>query len=108
MDAVVIPTSPVESARPSEALTSVSEPWPEIGLKLIIAQFSKSVLERLSKVDKKGVFATPVVEALPKIAKLYKSKVKNRMDFRSIKEDRLPMYKSIDELRQDLLLVIEH
>ena len=47
----------------------------------------------------------PVAEAFPDAAKDYLKVIKKPMDFRTIREERLPWYKSADELRDDLLLV---
>ena len=61
-----------------------------------------------ANVDEDGIFAEPVVEAFPEIARDYKKVVKNPMDFRTILEDRLPIYKSIRECQQDLILIIQN
>ena len=55
--------------------------------------------------DADGIFAIPVAEAFPEAVKEYRKVIKKPMDFRTIREDRLPWYKSADELRDDLLLV---
>jgi hypothetical protein len=58
--------------------------------------------------DSEGIFAEPVAEAYPEVARDYAEAIKKPMDFRTINEERLPWYKSADELRRDLLLVFNN
>jgi hypothetical protein len=59
-------------------------------------------------IDEDDVFAIPVSEAFPEIARAYSRATKEPMDFRTIREDRLPVYRTIDELRRDLHLVFNN
>lgn len=61
-----------------------------------------------SSMDPDDIFAVPVAEAFPEVAKDYLKVTKKPMDFRTIREDRLPWYKSANELREDLTLVFDN
>ena len=50
----------------------------------------------------------PVAESYPDIAQDYLSVIEEPMDFRTIEEDRLPVYRTIGELQQDLMLVFNN
>lgn len=54
------------------------------------------------------MFEEPVVEQYPDIAESYQSVIKEPMDFRTIEEERLPRYRSIQELQQDLMMVFNN
>lgn len=58
--------------------------------------------------DEDGIFHLPVAVAYPEIAQAYKKVVAYPMDFRTIVEDRLHLYHSIQELQDDLLLVFDN
>lgn len=60
------------------------------------------------EIDRDGFFALPVVEAAPEVAASYMELIDQPMDLRTIEEDRLPTYRSIRDLQQDLLLIIEN
>jgi hypothetical protein len=51
------------------------------------------------KLDEDGMFIIPVTEAFPDIAKSYLQVVSQPMDFRTIEEERVPQYASIQELQ---------
>jgi hypothetical protein len=72
--------------------------------------FSQTTLSVISQGadDPEGIFAEPVAEAYPEIAKEYKKVIKKPMDFRTILEDRLPWYQTADGLRDDLMLVFNN
>ena len=61
-----------------------------------------------ANLDSDGVFASPVIEQVPKLRDRYLSEIKNPMDFRTIKEDRVQTYQSIKELQADLVLVFRN
>ncbi|GAX10550.1 bromodomain and WD repeat domain containing protein 1/3 [Fistulifera solaris] len=86
---------------------SVADPWPEIDLKCI-SQVSLGILERLRVFDEEKLFEEPVVEQYPDIADSYQSVIKEPMDFRTIEEERLPRYRSIQDLQRDLMLVFNN
>lgn len=65
-----------------------------------------TILQR--DVDMNEVFATPVAEAFPEIADAYVETIEEPMDFRTIAEERLPAYESIQELQEDLLLTFRN
>ena len=48
------------------------------------------------------------VEAFPAMKVAYRRVVKNPMDFRTIEEERLPIYESISQLQEDLILVFQN
>ena len=58
--------------------------------------------------DENQVFEVPVVESHPEIEDSYLERISQPMDFRSIEEDRLSDYKSINELQDDLVLVFSN
>jgi hypothetical protein len=62
-----------------------------------------SQLQKQFDIDE--IFAIPVVEAAPEVAHLYNQTIDEPMDFRTILEDRVGSYNSIDELRHDLVLI---
>jgi hypothetical protein len=101
---------PKKKAKPSrtKAPTRPSlKPWPEIDMKKI-TQVGTTMLSRLSTIDEDGTFALPVAEAFPGIADAYGELIDEPMDFRTIEEECLPMYRSIRELQNDLIKVFHN
>ena len=49
-----------------------------------------------------------MLETYPGISAEYQELIEEPMDFRTIEEDRLPRYRSIRELQQDLMLVFNN
>lgn len=78
--------------------------WPKIPVG-DITKVSMEVLQRCSEEDTSGLFATPVIEAHPEIADAYLSIIDMPMDLRTIEEERLNMYTSIQMLQDDLVLM---
>jgi hypothetical protein len=60
------------------------------------------------KADTKGIFAIPVAEKYPLDAADYCKYVKDPMDFRTISTKRVPIYKHITELQEDLIKVFQN
>jgi hypothetical protein len=58
--------------------------------------------------DEDNLFDIPVAEAYPSVADDYSKVVSNPMDFRTIEEERLQVYRSIAELQQDLILIFDN
>jgi hypothetical protein len=58
--------------------------------------------------DEDRLFVTPVIEAVPDLRKSYTAKIKYPMDFRTIREERIPVYMSIQQLQDDLILVFRN
>ena len=82
--------------------------WPSVSLKVITA-VAEGILEEMRKLDSsREAFKIPVVEAFPAIKVAYRRVVKNPMDFRTIEEERLPIYESISQLQDDLILVFRN
>lgn len=81
--------------------------WPDIEIKSI-SQVANGVLARLRQRDTERAFAVPVVESYPELAESYEEAVLNPIDLRTIEEDRLPIYQTIDELREDLELMFSN
>ena len=81
--------------------------WPRIPVG-DIAKVSMEVLQRCSEEDTSGLFTTPVIEAHPEIADSYLSIVDTPMDLRTIEEERLNMYTSIEMLQDDLVLMFRN
>jgi WD40 repeat protein len=82
-------------------------PWPTINIKHI-TEVGESLLQRLGDLDSDNVFAIPVAEAFPEVASSYGEVIEQPMDFRTIVEERMPMYQSILELQDDLILVFRN
>ena len=83
------------------------ESWPDIPLKKI-SSVGKEILDRLSNVDEDSLFAIPVAEAIPDLADDYEAVIAEPLDFRTIQEERLPRYRSITELQNDLITVFHN
>jgi WD40 repeat protein len=82
-------------------------PWPKINIKHI-TKVGKSLLQKLGDLDSDNVFAIPVTEAFPEVGSSYGEVIEQPMDFRTIVEERMPMYQSIQELQDDLILVFRN
>ncbi|KAL7563259.1 hypothetical protein ACA910_016626 [Epithemia clementina (nom. ined.)] len=81
-----------------------SKEWPDVGLKNI-TMITQEILDELKNHDVQGAFRIPVAEEFPAIADTYAETIDEPMDFRTIEEERLPNYQSINELQNDLKLV---
>lgn len=81
--------------------------WPRIPVS-DITQVSREMVRRSSEDDVDGAFATPVVEAHPAIADEYLSVIDAPMDLRTIEEERLNTYTSIQMLQDDLVLIFRN
>ncbi|KAL7569048.1 hypothetical protein ACA910_016893 [Epithemia clementina (nom. ined.)] len=66
---------------------------------------TQEILDELKNHDVQGAFRIPVAEEFPAIADTYAETIDEPMDFRTIEEERLPNYQSINELQNDLKLV---
>lgn len=82
-------------------------PWPDIDKKAI-TKVVKAVLSQLSALDDDGLFSAPVVELVPDLEEIYATKIETPMDFRTIEEERINYYESIQELQEDLILVFRN
>jgi Bromodomain len=58
--------------------------------------------------DRENIFSIPVVEAYSDLEESYLAQISHPMDFRTIEEERLKVYKSITELQEDLVLVFRN
>ena len=58
--------------------------------------------------DAEELFHTPVVEKFPDVAEKYYEKVSHPIDLRTIREERVPYYRVISELQDDLILVFQN
>jgi hypothetical protein len=58
--------------------------------------------------DEDNLFDIPVVEAYPSVAYDYAKVVSNPMDYRTIEEERIQVYRNIAELQQDLILIFDN
>jgi hypothetical protein len=131
------PGSPPSKKRKGKQGTDVAarpelKNWPEIAIKSITT-VTREVLKHLvsysplspvatrspnliyfflmssqSVLDEDNLFEIPVVESFPDVARDYSKVVSNPMDFRTIEEDRLLVYKNIVELQQDLILAFDN
>jgi hypothetical protein len=76
---------------------------------LHVGQVSHIVYHFLQRaLDEDNLFDIPVVEAYPSFAHDYSKVVSNPMDFRTIEEERLQVYRNIAELQQDLILIFDN
>jgi hypothetical protein len=128
------PSSPPSKKRKGKAGTDVSplptlKDWPVIALKSItgvtldilkrlvscslpcsllrVGQFSLICISISSQrvLDEDNLFGIPVVEAYPSVAYDYAKAISKPMDFRTIEEERIPVYRCIADLQQDLILI---
>lgn len=58
--------------------------------------------------DAEGLFHIPVIEQYPEVAKSYLEKVNNPIDLRTIETERVPHYRVISELQDDLILMLQN
>lgn len=100
------PKKKAKTARKQAPSSPAVKPWPEISNRKIVA-VGEEILVRLSNVDEENLFAMPVAEALPEMADEYKKLIDEPMDFRTI-EERLPDFRSIRELQDDLVKVFKN
>jgi hypothetical protein len=66
---------------------------------------SKVIVEKMLTVDADQVFATSVLETFPELKKDYLKVAKSPLDLRTIEEERIYQYRSIQELQNDLNLM---
>jgi hypothetical protein len=81
--------------------------WPHIPLRKI-TEVTHFVMSTMESMDADGIFAIPVVEAVPSIKKAYLARIKHPLDFRAIKEDRVHSYQEIRELQDDLIQIFKN
>jgi hypothetical protein len=79
-------------------------PWPEINLS-DITNVTKEVLARVAERDDQNAFSMPVVEAYPQLLDDYTTLINDPMDLRTIEEERMHTYTSIQYLQRDLILM---
>ena len=60
------------------------------------------------KSDSLRLFHNPVAEEYPDMADSYLARIPNPMDFRTIREERVPHYEEIAELQDDLILTFRN
>mmetsp|Transcript_9680 Transcript_9680/g.26367 ORF Transcript_9680/g.26367 Transcript_9680/m.26367 type:complete len:160 (+) Transcript_9680:301-780(+) len=70
--------------------------------------FSMLFYAKQCALDRSDTFSAPVVETYPALATTYYKVIRDPMDFRTIREDRMDHYESIQELQQDLILVFSN
>jgi hypothetical protein len=58
--------------------------------------------------DEENLFEIPVVEAVPSVAYDYAKAVSKPMDFRTIEEERIQVYRGIVGLQKDLILIFDN
>lgn len=73
-----------------------------------ITVVTKRVLLYMKSMEESGMFETPVCEQLPELKDQYMQVVTNPMDFRTIEEERVNSYKSINDLKNDLTLIFQN
>jgi Bromodomain len=73
-----------------------------------IKQVTSGVLTYLRDLDEKELFEAPVLEQLPGVKDAYLQVVSQPMDFRTIEEERVKNYTSIEDLRKDLELIFNN
>lgn len=81
--------------------------WPMIDLQAI-TEVSMSMIEAVANEDRDGFFQVPVLETYPDIAESYLTSVEAPMDLRTIREERIPQYRHIKELQEDLILILKN
>lgn len=110
----IVPSSPNQSKKRSKRERKSDdselphfEDWPEISLKAI-SDVSKFIVEKMLTLDADQVVATSVLETFPELKKDYLKVVKSPLDLRTIEEERIYQYRSIQELQNDLNLMFEN
>lgn len=73
-----------------------------------VRKVAAKVLSYLRDLDEEELFTTPVLEQVPEIEHEYLQKVTQPMDFRTIEQERVQEYATVDGLRKDLVLVFEN
>jgi len=81
--------------------------WPRIPVG-DITQVTREMLRRASEDDEAGMFAAPVLESYPDIANAYLSVIDTPMDLRTIEEERMNIYSSIEMLQDDLIRIFSN
>ena len=86
---------------------SFQSKWPPVSRRKII-RVGTTVIQKVRELDSWNMFGAPVCETYPEIADSYKARVTNPMDLRTIEEERLPTYRLIAELQEDLILAFKN
>mmetsp|Transcript_2788 Transcript_2788/g.6049 ORF Transcript_2788/g.6049 Transcript_2788/m.6049 type:complete len:165 (+) Transcript_2788:81-575(+) len=81
--------------------------WPKIEVG-DITEVAKELLSRVADDDTSGMFSKPVIEAHPAIADAYLDAIETPMDLRTIEEERVNVYGSIQMLQDDLVLMFRN
>eukprot|EP00978_Attheya_sp_CCMP212_P011470 scaffold28300_cov59-Attheya_sp.AAC.2 len=81
--------------------------WPEVDSESLHS-LCEAIMAKIVEADTKGIFAIPVAEKYPLDAADYCKCVKDPMDFRTISTKRVPIYKHITELQDDLIKVFQN
>ena len=86
---------------------SKARPWPEVDPKNL-PKVTTGMLTYLRGLDENNLFEHPVVETLPQLKDAYLKTIEEPMDFKTIEEERMKVYKSTSELQQDLILIFQN
>lgn len=85
------------------------EKWPGHIIKPhMLKEVCTAIIGRIQVFDAEGLFHIPVIEQYPEVAKSYLEKVNNPIDLRTIETERVPHYRVISELQDDLILMLQN
>mmetsp|Transcript_9611 Transcript_9611/g.18048 ORF Transcript_9611/g.18048 Transcript_9611/m.18048 type:complete len:2241 (-) Transcript_9611:332-7054(-) len=105
--------SPKKKAKITNQVEDVELPhiekWPGHIIKPhLLKDVCIAIINRIQVFDAEGLFNIPVIEQYPEVAKSYLEKVNDPMDLRTIITDRVPHYRVISELQDDLILMLQN
>lgn len=107
------PVSPKKRPKKPKRSLEVSLPkldkWPGHMVKAdMMEEVCNEIITRVETFDAEELFHTPVIEKFPDVAEKYYEKVSHPIDLRTIREERVPYYRVISELQDDLILVFQN
>ena len=97
----------IKKAKGSSAQLPELRKWPKIDVSNI-TQVTREMVQRISENDELGIFSKPVIEAHPTIADAYLNVIETPIDLRTIEEERVNIYNSIQGLQDDLVLMFRN
>jgi len=111
--AVRRPDSPKKKPKKRKRDVEVKLPqldkWPGHMIKRdTMEEVCRQIIEKVELFDAEGLFRIPVVEQFPDVAEKYSEKISHPIDLRTILHERMPRYRVIGELQDDLILVFHN
>jgi len=81
--------------------------WPPVDFDRL-ETLAHYIMDKMDEADKQNLFAEPVLTSYPEISENYLATISSPMDFRTIREERIPSYKELSELQDDLIQVFRN